>query len=43
LRRFFARAASRCSRMIFATFFSLTRQPASRRSSVILGEPYVPW
>jgi hypothetical protein len=39
LRRFFARATSHRSRMIFATVFSLTRQPASRRSSVIRGEP----
>ena len=28
--------------MIAATVFSLTRQPASRRSAVIRGEPYVP-
>jgi hypothetical protein len=28
--------------MIAATVFSLTRQPASRRSSVIRGEPYLP-
>jgi hypothetical protein len=33
------RAANRCSRMIAATVFSLTRQPASRRSSLIRGEP----
>jgi hypothetical protein len=43
LRRFFALAIRRCSRMILATVFSLTRQPASRRSSVIRGEPYLPW
>src|SRR5204862_479817 len=42
LRRFFARATKCCSRMIAATVFSLTRQPASRRSSVIRGEPYLP-
>jgi hypothetical protein len=29
--------------MIAATVFSLTRQPASRRSAVIRGEPYLPW
>lgn len=41
LRRFLGRATSRWSRIIFATVFSLTRQPASRRSSVIRGEPYL--
>jgi hypothetical protein len=29
--------------MIAATVFSLTTQPASRRSSVIRGEPNLPW
>jgi hypothetical protein len=29
--------------MIAATVFSVTVQPASRRSSVIRGAPYVPW
>jgi hypothetical protein len=33
------RAISRCSAMIFATVFVLTRQPAARNSAVIRGEP----
>jgi hypothetical protein len=39
MRRSVAQATSRCSRVMAATVFSLTRQPASRRSSVIRGEP----
>jgi hypothetical protein len=42
LRFFFRRAARRCSRIKAATVLSLTRQPASRKSAVILGEPYLP-
>jgi hypothetical protein len=43
LRFFLARAARCCSRIRPATAFSFTRQPSSRRSSVIRGEPYLPW
>ena len=42
LRFFFRRAARPCSRITAATVFSLTAQPSSRRSAVILGEPYLP-
>ena len=42
LRRFLTRARKPSSRMITATVFSLTRQPASRSSAVIRGEPYLP-
>jgi hypothetical protein len=38
-RRFFRRAARPCSRMIAATVFLLTLQPAARRSAVIRGDP----
>jgi hypothetical protein len=37
--RFFARATSPGSRISLATVFSLTRQPASRSSAVIRGDP----
>jgi hypothetical protein len=43
LRLFLRLAARCCSRITAATVFSLTAQPASRRSAVILGDPYVPW
>ena len=39
VRFFFRRAARPCSRISAATVFSLTRQPASRRSAVIRGRP----
>ena len=35
-------AAMPSSRISAATVFSLTRQPSSRRSAVIRGEPYLP-
>jgi hypothetical protein len=38
-RRRFGRACRPCSRMSSAMVFSLTRQPASRRSAVIRGAP----
>jgi hypothetical protein len=42
LRFFLRRAARPSSRISAATVFWLTRHPASRRSAVILGEPYLP-
>jgi hypothetical protein len=42
LRFFLLRAARPSSRITAATVSSLTRQPASRRSAVIRGEPYLP-
>ena len=39
LRRLLRRAARPCSRISAATVFSLTDQPASRRSAVIRGAP----
>jgi hypothetical protein len=42
-RFFFRRAATPCSRISAATVFWLTFQPASCRSAVICGDPYVPW
>jgi hypothetical protein len=43
-RRFFLRRAARpSSRINAATVFWLTRHPASRRSAVIRGDPYLPW
>ena len=42
LRFFFRRAARPSSRISPATVFSLTRHPASLRSAVIRGEPYLP-
>jgi len=42
LRFLLRRAARCCSRMIWAPVFWLTRHPASLRSAVIRGDPYVP-
>jgi hypothetical protein len=42
LRMFFRRAASPSSRITWATVFSLTRRPVSRRSAAIRGDPYLP-
>jgi hypothetical protein len=39
-RRRLGRDRKPSSRMILATVFTLTTQPSSRRSAVILGEPY---
>ena len=42
LRRFFGRAARPISAISAATVFLLTRQPRSRRSAVIIGDPRLP-
>ena len=42
LRFLLRRDARYCSRISVATVFLLTRQPASRRSAAIRGDPYLP-